>query len=229
MNKTLFIIPCTAVKNPQDKYYVWKRESSIVSRLRNDLSDDLMKQRRYVAENVEDQNRRGYFHSMNPGPDLGYDVQSYNVGYLPAYERYSWGRTYRCLPSGFWNGLIINDSIDALFISGLYGVARYTEYIRNYNIEITQKTIRGEPVYSIWSNIIPKVIAGYAEDNEFKKVVILTSKKYRFNMMPSLEWYLRRMKIHVEVPYLGKGSNVLNNICYELRNRVENMLGSPKK
>ncbi|NPA99461.1 MAG: hypothetical protein GXO43_08790 [Crenarchaeota archaeon] len=227
MDKTLFIIPCTSRKKEEDKYFSWAPETSIISRLDPGSAAILLASRRYIAEHVVDRN--GYRHAEKPGPDLGYPSVIGSIGYLPAYERYSLGQTYRCLPNGFWTRLSGSGFIDALFVSGLYGLARYTEYIRYYDISIDQETIHGEPVYSIWRGVLPRIIASYAVKNGFDKVVVLTSMKYRYLMMPDLEWYLRTRGINVEEPSLGTGYEVLSNICYELRNRVENMLGSPEK
>ena len=224
MDKTLFIIPCSSRKKEEDKYFSWSPETSIFPRLDPSSSAILAASRRYIAENVIDKN--GYRHAEKPGPDLGYQDYSGNIGYLPAYERYSLGQTYRCLPTGFWNKVTGNGFIDALFVSGLYGLARYTEYIRYYDISIDQNTIQGEPIYSVWRGVLPRIIASYAEKNEFDKVIVLTSMKYRYLMMPDLEWYLRTRGINNETPSLGRGYEVLNNICYELRNRVEHLLGS---
>ncbi len=161
-----------------------------------------------------------------PGEDLGFDKQDPEVGYLPAYIRYSRGRAYEGIGEYFWETIKENsDKIDALFISGLYGVARFTEFIRYYDIDLGDKSTYGKPVYKFWTNILPQIIVDYAINTNVKQIVVLSSYRY-LQLLVGLRDQCDSRGILLKVPYLGSGWEVLTNIGIKLMETVNKILKS---
>ncbi len=213
MVEALFIMPCTGRKKdvPWIESGSWDIDSSVVKWLDEGYKEVLFRSRRTIAETIRD--RMGFLHSSKPGPDLGFNKKDPDITYLPAYERYSYGAAYRSIRPWVWRKVLENkDIVDILFLSPLYGIARYTELIRMYDIDIEDQGSLGIKPTDIWRKKLVNLILNYCRNRGCRKIIILSSKRYRYNMVPSLTYKARLAGLNVEAPDLGSGYSVLNEI-----------------
>ena len=226
MTKNLILVPCTARKELLFfEVKEWSPSGSVFEHLDEEHGSKLFQHRRTVAETVMD--RGGYFHSSSPGRDLGYDVDDPMVSYLPAYLRYSRGRAYRRFGEYFWKRIEENsDKIDVLFLSPLYGVARFTELIRYYNIDIEDTGRDHRPVHTIWNDRLANIIVNYALNTNADQITVLTSYRYLKYMLGGLREQCLIEGIRYYYPVLSYGLRVLDEIGWMLERTVNEVLGS---
>jgi len=166
MAKILVIVECSEKKDVLPAYESsnWIQENSILEKLSPQQRETLLTLRRKVAESVPD--RKGFLHSSKPGPDLGYNTSSKTVTYLQAHIRYRKGRAYSILLKEdmfFWGKVKkCCEQVDVLFLSPLYGVVRFDELIRNYDIDINDRGPSGVTPLQIWRGKLNEIIYGYA-------------------------------------------------------------------
>ena len=88
---------------------------------------------------------------FNKGPDTNSNLEpDSTIQYLPAYLRYT-GRTYSKISSNAWESLVNSpESFDCVILSAFYGLIRYDEPIRNYDIKQVTKLPSGQAIGKYW-------------------------------------------------------------------------------
>ncbi|TFG75469.1 MAG: peroxide stress protein YaaA [Thermodesulfobacteriales bacterium] len=166
-NKTLIIIPCSGKKAPGS--YTYSHESRrVIDYLPQELQNSLSSLRQSIAENF----------GLPFGPDLGPFDSMQNIGYLPAYKRYS-GNIYSKISQEDWDKLGSGKGYDLIIISALYGLIFWDEPIRNYNVTMKQTLNNGYKLKTNWKYILPQILASIIKTNGYSKVHELLSTDYR--------------------------------------------------
>jgi len=97
--------------------------------------------------------------------------------YLPAYIRYT-GRTYSQISEEAWKALDGNEDMDMVILSALYGLMRYNEPVRNYDIQQKDK-INGTRIMTYWKhNGAKEWLKDYILTNGYDEVKFVLSTSY---------------------------------------------------
>ncbi|MHA2097899.1 MAG: peroxide stress protein YaaA [Candidatus Kariarchaeaceae archaeon] len=118
--------------------------------------------------------------SLPDGPDLiEQRIHESEEDYLPAFIRYS-GRTFSKIDQMAWNQLIDNpDNYDCVILSALYGIVRFDEPIRNYEIKQADKIPQKSTIKAFWKNKgAADWLYDYVKKNDIDDVKFVLSTSY---------------------------------------------------
>ncbi|MCK4232926.1 peroxide stress protein YaaA, partial [candidate division WOR-3 bacterium] len=165
MRKVLILIPCCRSKQ-SGGITEYNSSSSILNYLTSSARKQLLSLRRELFE---------YFSFP-----LGQDVESPDdstITYIEAYRRYT-GKIYRQICAGSWQRLREIRNLDLVIISALFGLLRYDELIRYYNVNMNDKV--GDQAVKAWwrENDLYKILKYYINTNNISEVHNVLSNDY---------------------------------------------------
>jgi cytoplasmic iron level regulating protein YaaA (DUF328/UPF0246 family) len=133
------------------------------------------------------------------GPDTHFNLKPTDEKeFLPAYTRYK-GRTFSKVTEEAWTSLITNDDLDCVILSAYYGLIRYDEPIRNYEIKQVTKMPSGTAIGRFWKNSgAENWLFDYIENNQFDDVKFVLSTLY--SDIIQKEQLMSRLKDELDVP-----------------------------
>lgn len=116
---------------------------------------------------------------FSEGPDTHPNIKSTEgTIYLPAFRRYK-GRTFSKVSQEAWKTLIQEKNLDCVILSAYYGIVRYNEFIRNYEIKQVTKMIDGKPIGRFWKEQgAHDWLFDYVKNNKFDDVKFVLSTSY---------------------------------------------------
>lgn len=155
MKRVLILIPCSGSKK-SGGITEYSTKSSISNYLTSSSREHLLSLRRKLFE---------YF-SIPFGQDVGYPNDG-TINYMEAYKRYTGkhSQIYRQIYSGSWEKLRETQNLDLVIVSALYGLLRYDEPIRHY--DITMKDKIGHQTLKTWwrNNGLCAILKDYINEN----------------------------------------------------------------
>ena len=113
------------------------------------------------------------------GPDTHSNLKPTNEeAFLPAYSRYK-GRTFGKVSEEAWNSLLKDDTYDCVILSAYYGLIRYNELIRNYEIKQVTKLPSGVKIGKFWkASGAADWLFDYIKTNQVDEVKFVLSTMY---------------------------------------------------
>lgn len=155
MGRVLILIPCSERKR-KGGIPVYNASSSIINYLTDSSKEHLLSLRKRLFEHF-------------PLP--------FKIEYIEAYRRYN-GQIYRQISSSSWDKLKKNPELDVVIISALYGLLRYDEPIRYYDISMKNK--KGQHTLKTWwrKNGLCAILKDYINKNNISKVHNVLSNDY---------------------------------------------------
>jgi cytoplasmic iron level regulating protein YaaA (DUF328/UPF0246 family) len=154
----------------------------------------------------------------SPGPDLGFDIHTTNLEYLPACLRYS-GIIYRRSNLRDLYPKIKEKRIT--IISALYGLLDAEDDIRNYDLKMDESLPNGQRLYTWWKQQgLGEILCEYVRNLSPVKTHDILSGNYRKATSPWSRRISSSDRIIYNYPYEGNGSNNhrgrdLENLLYE--------------
>lgn len=138
MKRVLILIPCSGSKK-SGGIIEYSTKSSISNYLTSSSREHLLSLRRKLFD---------YF-SISFGQDVSYPNDS-TINYMEAYKRYTGmhSQIYRQIYSSSWEKIGGTQNLDLVIVSALYGLLRYDEPIRYY--DITMKDRIGHQTLKTW-------------------------------------------------------------------------------
>lgn len=136
---------------------------------------------------------------FSEGPDTHFNLEATNEkGFLPAYSRYK-GRTFSKVTEEAWTQLIQNNDLDCVILSAYYGLIRYNEPIRNYEIKQVTKLPSGPTVGRFWKDSgAGNWLFDYIENNQIDDVKFVLSTSY--SDIVQKEKLMSRLKDELGIP-----------------------------
>ena len=133
------------------------------------------------------------------GPDTHNNLeQTDEEAFLPAYSRYK-GRTFSKVTEEAWTSLIKDDNFDCVILSAYYGLIRFDEPIRNYEIKQVTKLPSGSSIGIFWKNSgAENWLFDYIKTNEVEDVKFVLSTSYS-NIIQK-EKLMNRLKNELDIP-----------------------------
>ena len=112
---------------------------------------------------------------FSKGPDTHSNLDATNEEeFLPAYKRYK-GRTFSKVTEEAWKSLKKDDNFDCVILSAYYGLIRFDEPIRNYEIKQVTKLPSGPSIGIFWKNSgAENWLFDYIKNNEVEDVNLTT-------------------------------------------------------
>ena len=137
--------------------------------------------------------------SFPKGPDTHFNLEPTDEElFLPAYLRYK-GRTFSKVSEEAWTSLINNKNLDCVILSAYYGLIRYDEPIRNYEIKQVTKLPSGTAIGKFWKNSgAANWLFDYIENNRIDDVKFVLSTSY--SDIIQKEYLMTRLKDELDVP-----------------------------
>ncbi|MHC1610869.1 MAG: peroxide stress protein YaaA [Candidatus Methanospirareceae archaeon] len=165
MKRVLILIPCSGSKK-SGGITEYSTKSSISNYLTSSSREHLLSLRRKLFE---------YF-SIPFGQDVGYPNDG-TIKYMEAYKRYA-GNIYCQISFSSWEKLRETQNLDLVIVSALYGLLRYDEPIRHY--DITMKDKIGYQTLKTWwrNNGLCAILKDYIDENSISEVHNVLSKDY---------------------------------------------------
>jgi cytoplasmic iron level regulating protein YaaA (DUF328/UPF0246 family) len=118
--------------------------------------------------------------------------------FLPAYSRYK-GRTFSKVTEEAWTSLIEDDNFDCVILSAYYGLIRFDEPIRNYEIKQVTKLPSGTAIGKFWkASGAENWLFDYIENNQVENVKFVLSTSY--SDIIQKEKLMNRLKDELDVP-----------------------------
>ena len=118
--------------------------------------------------------------------------------FLPAYSKYK-GRTFSKVTEEAWTSLIKDDDFDCVILSAYYGLIRFDEPIRNYEIKQVTKLPSGTAIGKFWKTSgAENWLFDYIENNQFENVKFVLSTSY--SDIIQKERLMIRLKDELNVP-----------------------------
>ncbi|MFX1507883.1 MAG: peroxide stress protein YaaA [Promethearchaeota archaeon] len=136
---------------------------------------------------------------FSEGPDTHSNLEPTDEEeFLPAYLRYK-GRTFSKVTEEAWSSLKRDDDFDCVILSAFYGIIRFDEPIRNYNIKQVTKLPSGAIIGRFWKNSgAENWLFDYIEQNQFDDVKFVLSTSY--SDIVQKEKLMSRLKDELDVP-----------------------------
>ncbi len=135
---------------------------------------------------------------FSEGPDTHFNLKpTDDKDFLPAYSRYK-GRTFSKVTEGAWTSLLKNDDFDCIILSAYYGLIRFNEPIRNYEIKQVTKLPSGTTIGKFWkASGATNWLFDYIENNQFEDVKFVLSTMY--SDIIQKETIMNRLKDELDV------------------------------
>ena len=168
MKRVLIFIPCSGSKE-SGGITEYSTKSSVINYLTGSSRENLLGLRRKLFE---------YF-SISFGQDVGYPNDG-TIKYMEAYKRYTGmhSQIYRQIYSSSWEKLRKTQNLDLVIVSALYGLLRYDEPIRYYDITMKDR-IGHQTLKTWWRNIgLCAILKDYINENNISEVHNVLSKDY---------------------------------------------------
>ncbi|MCD6161469.1 MAG: peroxide stress protein YaaA [candidate division Zixibacteria bacterium] len=165
MCKSLILIPCCGSKQEGgDNNY--DNDKSILNYL--DDKSKLINLRKILLENF----------NLPNDLDVGDSPQNNNdVLYMPAYRRYC-GKLYSKITDNAWQQLEGNPKLDLIIVSALFGLVKWNESLRDYNVAMKNK-IEGKSLKRWWrDNNLCGILKDYIKENNISKIYNILSNDY---------------------------------------------------
>jgi len=141
------------------------------------------------------------------GPDLGGNIPSTKLQYMPAYLRYS-GIIYQ--RSNFAELFPRARDKKVLIISALYGVLDAQDSIQKYNLRMDETLPNGKRLYTWWKqNLLGEVLIEYIRELKPEKIHDLLPESYRKAISPWLPREFDEKKSCISYDDLGQGQGSL--------------------
>ncbi|MHA2032972.1 MAG: peroxide stress protein YaaA, partial [Candidatus Kariarchaeaceae archaeon] len=146
------------------------------------------KQHKTFSNTISDKNRQELLNargsllkefSFPEGPDTHFNLEPTDEkAFLPAYSRYK-GRTFSKVTEEAWTSLIEDDNFDCVILSAYYGLIRFDEPIRNYEIKQVTKLPSGTAIGKFWkASGAENWLFDYIENNQVENVKFVLSTSY---------------------------------------------------
>ena len=116
---------------------------------------------------------------FSAGPDTHANISpEKDEIYLPAYRRYK-GRTFSKVSKEAWTTLVQEKDLDCVILSAFYGLIRYNEPIRNYEIKQVTKMSSGKAIGKFWRDQgAQDWLFNYIETKKYDSVKFVLSTSY---------------------------------------------------
>ncbi|MHA2095247.1 MAG: peroxide stress protein YaaA [Candidatus Hodarchaeales archaeon] len=133
------------------------------------------------------------------GPDTHFNFEpTSEKAFFPAYSRYK-GRTFSKVTEEAWTSLIKDDDFDCVILSAYYGLIRFDEPIRNYEIKQVTKLPSGTAIGKFWKTSgAENWLFDYIEKNQVENVKFVLSTLY--SDIIQKEKLMSRLKDELDIP-----------------------------
>lgn len=168
--KTLIVTASSKSKRDMTDNIFYYSEKNFLNSIKPQYKETMLKARQELINEM----------SLENGPDLDEtQIHESQDEYLPAYIRYS-GRTFSKIDHQSWNHMVDNpDDFDCIILSALYGIVRYDEPIRNYEIKQADKIPQKSPIKSFWKKHgANDWVFDYVKRNKIEDVKFVLSTSY---------------------------------------------------
>ena len=192
---TLILIPC-CYKKKKGGGLEYDIRNCIINDLGPESGKKLLELRRKVAIAFEEKH----------GPDLGFEVNEFEIEYLEAWQRYT-GNLYSQIHENSWEKLKRIPQLRLLIVSALYGLVNFNEPIRYYNRTMKDRIHSNRRLNTWWKRHgLRDIILDYIMRNGIEVVHNFLSTDYS-EAIANLASTLRGLRIeHVSHTYRGFGS-----------------------
>ncbi|MFW9779517.1 MAG: peroxide stress protein YaaA [Candidatus Heimdallarchaeota archaeon] len=174
-----------------------RNENQVFKKPRKTFSDSISEKNREELLGARSSLLKEF--GLSEGPDTHLNLKPTDEKeFLPAYSRYK-GRTFSKVTEEAWTELRQNDDLDCVILSAYYGLIRFNEPIRNYEIKQVTKLPSGSTIGRFWKNSgAGRWLFDYIENNEIDDVKFVLSTSY--SDIIQKETLMNRLKDELNVP-----------------------------